>query len=113
MTSAEKRNHYRIQYPENDCPSLMIDGHHYRVVDLSEKGIMFVASNFKDFPPEKEITGSVTFQDNESFLVRAAVQRNTKENISVVLIKPLPLRKIMAEQRYLITKYPGMKVKKA
>lgn len=51
---------------------------------------------------DMDVTGVLNFRDGESVLVSGAIRRITAKEVSIKLKKPIPLRKIMAEQRAMI-----------
>jgi hypothetical protein len=86
----------------------MSGGVSYPVMNLSEQGLLLGLPNQKSvvFTQSSLFSGSLTFFDNESFLVIGKVTRVTADSIAIQLRKPIPLRIIMAEQRRLIQYFP-------
>ena len=106
MSAPQRRSHYRIQYDKERAPKLAFSGHHFPVIDVSEEGIRFLAEGVKGFKEGDDVVGTLTFEDNESFIIRGPVIRVQKEHISIKLSRAaIPLRKIMAEQRRLLQKF--------
>ena len=104
--SESKRKFFRIFYPNNDCPRLLLSGMSFNVIDVSEEGVRFIVKSVTGFTVGQSASGSVTFADGESFLIHGSVARVTDSDVSLNLKRAIPLRKIMAEQRRLIEKYP-------
>ena len=100
----DQRKHYRINYTEVNCPQLLSSGVNFNVLDLSEEGLRFTLKNMIGFKLDDSVTGSITFVDGESFLVYGIVKRVSSGDVSLVLKRPIPLRKIVEEQRRLIQK---------
>lgn len=99
----QRRSHFRIEYNALNCPILKLAGIEFNVLDLSEAGIRFSMDGFSGLKVEMDISGSLTFRDGESFLLHGKVIRIDDNKVSLTLKKPIPLRKIMSEQRALIT----------
>jgi hypothetical protein len=105
--SQERRSHYRIVYPEDARPTLAFSGKQFQVIDVSEAGFRFSLGTVTGLYEGDEVSGTLTFPDatKEAFIIRGSAARIVSGTVSVKLHTPLPLRKIMAEQRRLIQKY--------
>src|SRR5438552_2054468 len=105
MSTDNRRNFYRLNYPEAYHPKLRMNGANYRVLDLSEQGLRFhMGTASGSVHLQDEVVGTLNFTDGESFIIRGNVSRVNEGEISVNLKVPIALRKIMAEQRILIEK---------
>lgn len=82
-----------------------MNGKSYRVLDLSEEGIRFRNSLTSELSIHNTITGTLNFKDGEVFLIRGTVTRLTHDEVGLKLKTPIPLRKIMSEQRTIIGKH--------
>jgi hypothetical protein len=51
------------------------------------------------------IKATVTFADHEAIDIEGIVYRFDKHEVILTLTKPLPMSRIMKEQRYLVQKY--------
>lgn len=100
----QRRNFFRIHYSPKDCPFFRFQAQNFSVVDLSEEGFKFQIENSKGLELEMDVSGALNFRDGESFLVHGIIRRLTNTEVSIKLKSPLPLRKIMSEQRSLIQK---------
>lgn len=109
MGSNQKRDHYRLEYPVNDRPTVLISGLRYEVIDASEQGLKFRCNN--TITPEKNslFRGTVFFQDGKNYEVSGTVLRYDPESdhCVVLLTKGIPLAKMIEEQLLLIRKYKG------
>ena len=96
----EKRRYYRVEYPASARPSLKIRKHEFEIVNISEKGVMFVADKKTAFG--RWVSGEVTFSDGETMGIEGKVVRKHENNIGMSLtIKPIPYSRILSEQRLL------------
>jgi hypothetical protein len=104
---SNQRNHFRLEYPPADRPSLIIGREAHEVVDLSEQGIKFLMT--KGYKPKvgDQIKGQIKFRDGKTVDVAGKVLRLLTEANQCVLTltQGLPLPKMMEEQRYLLQKY--------
>jgi hypothetical protein len=109
MKSNQKRGHYRLEYPVSDRPSVLVNGHQYEVVDVSEQGMKFKCQN--KITPDKDspFKATVFFKDGKSFDVSGTILRYDAEQDQCVvqLTKGIPLAKMIEEQLLLIRKYKG------
>ena len=111
MGSNQKRDHYRLEYPVNDRPSVLVNGLQYEVIDASEQGLKFRCNNTIKPPGKSPFKGTVFFKDGKSFDVSGTVLRYDPDNdhCVVLLTKGIPLAKMIEEQLLLIRKYKGQK----
>ncbi|MBP9707260.1 MAG: PilZ domain-containing protein [Oligoflexales bacterium] len=101
------REHYRIVYPVSARPVLRLRGKNFFVADISEQGLRFIYDlKHKAFGEGSRINAELIFQDGETLSVKGIVLRHQEDSIIVNLEEPIPLRKIMSEQIYLLNKYP-------
>ncbi len=104
--SVNKRQHYRVFFPEAESPHLVVDGKTYRVLDVSEYGVRFVTRTAGNLSAGMVIHGALTFNDRETFVIHGTVRRIAGNEIALQLRQPIPYRKIISEQRRLLQKYP-------
>ena len=96
----EKRRYYTVEYPASMRPSLKIRKHKFEIVNISEKGVMFVADKKTAFG--RWVSGEVTFYDGQTMGIEGKVVRRHENNIGMCLtIKPIPYSRILSEQRLL------------
>ena len=111
MKQEEKRSYYRIKYTSSTCPIFKFADKHFEILDLSEQGFRFSIGIHTGITVEMGLSGSLTFKDGESFLIHGTVKRVVGNEISILLKKPLPLRKIMSEQQKLIASSAAVGIK--
>ncbi len=104
--SENKRQHYRVNYPKAESPTVVLDGNIYPVLDVSEYGIRLAARAVGSLSVGSGVHGVVTFKDDESFLIEGLVERGTDKSVVLQLREPIPYRKIVSEQRRLLSTYP-------
>ncbi|MEO8636745.1 MAG: PilZ domain-containing protein [Gemmatimonadales bacterium] len=105
MGWAFPREHYRVAYPTVARPKLLIQGHTFEVVDVSERGIRFRLGDAAPPALGVELEGTVRFKRGETIDVRGTVLRFDGGEVSARLDQGVPLRLIMEEQRFLLQRH--------
>ncbi len=106
MTSwAHERAHYRVAYPTALRPKLLVQGHTFEVVDVSERGLRFRLGQAASPEPGFEVVGTVRFKRGETCHIRGIVLRVVRAEVAVRLEEGIPLRVIMDEQRFLLDRH--------
>ena len=83
-----------------------MNGINYQVYDISEEGMRFKNEIKSNLSYNDNVAGALIFEDGDSFLIRGNVIRLSDKEASLKLKTPLPLRKIVSEQRVMISKFP-------
>lgn len=79
----ERRKHVRVSYPEDGGPRLTAAGRDYRVADISERGIKFIAGRPDEFPSGlREVRGTLSFPGGENREIRGAIIRQERREDS-------------------------------
>ena len=111
MGNQERRRYYRIEYPASMRPILKIRKHEFEVVNISEKGVMFLADKKIKFG--RWVSGEVTFYDGQTVGIEGKIVRKYENNIGMFLtIKSIQYSKILSEQRLLARFKPEAEFKK-
>ncbi|MEE8573908.1 MAG: PilZ domain-containing protein [Thermodesulfobacteriota bacterium] len=113
--NADRRKHFRLAYPVEDRPTVKIDastfyaipgpGGTFEVVDISERGIRFLASG--GMVPDL-VKGSVSINDNEPIEFTGSVVRTGGSEVCLHIEESIPARLIAREQRRLIIANPSV-----
>lgn len=109
MKWPNRRTSYRIVYPKSERPRLIIEQNHgsrqrqleYPVSDISEQGICFFDNG--SLGPMRALEGLVRFNDGETHRISGFIVRRTSEFVCVQLHSGIPWKKILDEQRHLIS----------
>ncbi len=97
---SQKREHYRIQYPESARPRLLVGGFELDVFDLSESGASLTETAlFEHDAPPREV--SIVFSDGSEFSTTAVFVRTIADGVAIRFVKLVPLARIFSEQRHL------------
>src|SRR5688572_21133124 len=107
VSETQRRSHFRIVYSAEPRPTLLFSSHTFKVLDVSEAGFRISLGTVEGMGNGDEVSGTLTFPEpeSESFIVRGTVTRVESGEASIKLKTPLPLRKIMSEQRRLFAKF--------
>jgi hypothetical protein len=105
MAWAHEREHFRVAYPTALRPKLLIQGHTFDVVDISEAGIRFRLGQATPPEPGFELQGAVRFKRGETCTVRGIVLRVIDGEVAAKLEEGLPARVIREEQRFLLDRH--------
>ncbi len=108
MTFPSEREHYRIQYPTGARPRIVIDGHAYEVIDISERGVRFRAGDDTTMDVGDEILGQVRFKRTDPVIVTGSVLRIVGKEVAARLNRGVPLKTMIEEQRFLREQHRGM-----
>ncbi len=106
MSKNNTRRHYRIPYPIGARPMGKLGKAEFWVLDLSEEGCKIEFTAPVTLMKGQIIKSDVTFHDGAIFPIQGKVLRQeTETHVVMLLTEGIPLKKIMAEQRYLIKNY--------
>ena len=78
---AEKRDFYRIKYPEAEQPTLHIGKSSFQIIDLSEQGIRFQITENTPFQINKTVKVSIQIKKGEKLTLRGYLQFDTSTNV--------------------------------
>lgn len=104
------REFFRIEYPITDRPKAVLNGKRGTVVNLSEQGVKWETSE-GDTPvvDGDRVFGKISFVDGETLDFNGVCIRSDGSKVAVRLSAPVPLSRIMNEQRALIKKFGDLK----
>ena len=104
----ERRTAYRIQYPVAERPKLTIGNEHYDVVELSESGLRFVAREACSVAIGDQFSGTLGFRDDARVTIQGRLLRLERGELVASLSVGPGFKRIVAEQGYLLAKYPEL-----
>jgi len=99
--NSERRQSYRVIYPQDYHPSLIIKNNEFEIIDLSETGLKFqVKENLK--LPGDLFHAQVKLHDEKLIEVLGRIIRITGEHAAMFLVvKKIPYQFILSEQAFL------------
>ncbi|OGI06977.1 MAG: hypothetical protein A2Y40_06790 [Candidatus Margulisbacteria bacterium GWF2_35_9] len=77
----QKRDFFRIKYPVEEQPTLLIGKTEYIILDLSEKGIKFKLNPNQSILSEVEIKGKLYFDNEKTLVLRGILSFNSSSTI--------------------------------
>jgi hypothetical protein len=99
--ATERRQYYRLMYPQELAPEVVILGTTFRVLDIAEKGMRFLKDFYVRMDTGQSIRGVLIFQDLSKFEFQGYILRVVNREAVVIFLKNLPYQKIMSEQLFL------------
>lgn len=99
--AVERRQYFRLIYPPELSPEVVILGMTFKVMDISEKGLRFRKDFSTRIDTGQGVQGVVIFQDLSKFEFKGYILRVVNREAVIIFIKNLPYQKIMAEQVFL------------
>jgi hypothetical protein len=99
--AVERRQYYRLIYPSELSPEVVILGMTFKVMDISEKGLRFRKEFSTRIDTGQGVQGVIIFQDLSKFEFKGYILRVVNREAVIIFLKNLPYQKIMAEQVFL------------
>ncbi|MDP3721165.1 MAG: PilZ domain-containing protein [Anaerolineaceae bacterium] len=97
----DRRQNYRIIYPETYHPSLMIRNIQYDILDLSETGVRFKLKENVKLPGDL-FHAEVKLHNDSNVEILGRIIRITGQHAAMfMVVKKIPYQVILAEQAYL------------
>jgi len=100
-SSAERRENYRLVYPPDYTPIILVGGKVFNVKDISEKGIRFEKDWLGRFLPNQPIRATLVFPGGDRLEISGIIVRIVEFDVALVLVKRIPYQKILNEQMML------------
>jgi hypothetical protein len=101
-----RRNHFRISFNPSDALAMEVNKEIVSVEDISERGLQFVCPKEAPFKKNQEILGTLGFHNDKQYTIIGRIIRRLENRCTVKLARSIPYQHIMAEQAYLLRKYP-------
>lgn len=99
--SRERRQNYRIIYPEKMNPKLVIKNVEYEVLDLSEDGIRFKIKEQVKLPGDLFHASVILHNEQNIEIIGRIIRITGTEAAMFMVIKKIPYQLILAEQAFL------------
>ncbi len=97
----DRRESFRIQYPEDKQPKIIIKSVEYEVIDMSETGVRFRIDDSHKMPGDL-FHAKVILHNNVTIEVLGRIIRVTGEDAAMfLLVKKIPYQIILSEQAFL------------
>jgi hypothetical protein len=103
----QKRRFFRLPYPRTAQPPLRSDdGSSYKVLEVSEKGVILELCSGEPFKIGDAVCGEILFHDNQTEYIEGLVYRLDPRGAVVTLNNNISFRNIMREQSYISSHFP-------
>jgi hypothetical protein len=109
MSEQNKRNFFRLLYPLEVMPTIVISENEYSVRELSEQGISIFNTSRWKFRVGDEVSAELVFAHGESEQVSGEVIRIDHKSFVIGRVEGISLKRIVSEQRKLMNHYPIVK----
>ena len=104
-SSVKDRKYFRIKYPDELRPELIVNGMKHALVDVSEAGLKYSVSN-SAFPLiGVEFTATISFQTGKTLTVKGHIVRTDHQHVMVQLSKGIASDILKEEADLLLEKY--------
>ncbi|MFW2374547.1 MAG: hypothetical protein ACN4GM_15585 [Gammaproteobacteria bacterium] len=101
----QRREFYRVEFPEQERPMLFLDEISYDVLDICEAGIRFEVENIASLVGNGRVDAQIRFRDGGVVDSSGDILYQRENSLVVILDNPISLRRVRAEHLYLINKY--------
>ncbi len=102
----ELREYHRIRYPLAERPTLLLENRSFTVIDVSVRGLFYIAPGGPFPQPRDPIKGILRFRRGAQVVIEGEVVRVHETGIALHLRREIPFSVLLAEQRYLHKRYP-------
>ncbi len=109
QTERERRAFFRLWYPRTERPQLLLGDLEYPVLELSEGGAKVSDGRGHRELPQGEYSGTLVLVDGTTVPVRCVFLRKDGELLAIQFTTPIGMRRMIAEQRRLLQKYPCLR----
>ena len=100
------RDFFRVEFPRTYYPVIHLQDGRFDVVDVSECGVRFRLNDVKRFSVEEDLVAIIQFPGGDIYDCSGQIVRVDEHAASMILSKPLPLKKIRSEHLYLLNHFP-------
>ena len=97
---AQRRAFYRLKYPADKAPRVIINNVPYGIVDISENGIK-ISNPFRHRMPDDLFSMVVQLHEGDPIKVVARVIRREPVMVAFYLIHGIPYKRILLEQSFI------------
>ena len=109
LMAEQRREFYRVEFPEHERPVLFLNEIFYEVLDICEAGLRFEVDDVASIIGNGRIDAQLRFRDGAMVDSSGDILYQRDNSIVVILDNPISLRRVRAEHLYLINKYSSTK----
>ena len=104
--STQSREHYRLRYPTQGRPHFVLNGTVFTVTEISESGCRVQCDSEQSLLLHGDSEVVFTFNDGAQINSKTSFLRMTDDEVVLKLSPSIPLTVIIAEQHWVIRKFP-------
>ena len=104
-----RREYFRLPYPEELMPILTIGGQQYLVTEISEAGLRLRCERPDEFQLGEKVEGAVTFAEGEEVTITGQFLRSCENEFVISPLKGVTFRRVVSEQRMILMRYPSLR----
>ena len=104
----DRREHFRLVYPEQQRGFVKLYGHPYPIQDISQKGIKIIVEEpnaIEEWQLDTAVEAIVFLVFGAKIHIKAKVLRIEEEYVVFYLEDPIPFKTMIEEQRFLIKEF--------
>lgn len=105
-TRLNNREFFRLAYPLELMPTIVIGHHEYAVPEISEHGFRVRCHEFDQFRLGQSVDGKIYFTDGTTLNISSTVYRRDHREFVLQPAENIPFKRILVEQRRVITRFP-------
>jgi hypothetical protein len=99
-SNVQRRAHFRVRYPAENAPRIIISGTPYVILDISERGAK-LSNPLRRRLPDDLFTAFVWLHDGQPIKVIAKVVRLDPNFVALYFAQGIPYTRILTEQVYI------------
>lgn len=104
--SENQRQHYRLNYPTPERPTLNLSKQSFEVLQIAESSIV-ISTAENGLNSEYIFQGEISFNDGTSDTIAGTILKDSDEQAVISLTETLSFKRLMSEQRRIKVKYPA------
>ena len=105
----EKRKHFRIKYPVDVRPFLVLMGKRFQVIDISESGLKFKSLDGAGLKVGSALEGEIDFAQRQKYQFKGTIVRAVGDLLMVQFDQHCPQDVLKKEADYLIERFGEVK----
>ena len=94
----DRRENFRLTYPQDYAPIILLGGKVFNVKDISEKGLRFEKDWLGKFLPNQFVRATLVFPGGDRLELSGIIVRIKEFDVALLLVKRIPYQKILNEQ---------------
>ena len=102
----QRREHYRVYYPDSLRPTILTENKIHKVIDISEDSVKFKTNDIETFSIGNMFSGNIKFHDDPELIdCRGQILRVIDNEVIIFLEKPISVQRIKLENIFIAYKF--------